>query len=133
VGTSPRILYVAAGGAALIWAGLLTLDFPSVRINRWWKIVIIVAMAVILIQDVAFLYTRKTLHDQTMPAIWDVINSGQQAGSAAKLLYINTPDQITPRWREFPVGFFAPCCMPVSVDLGQYAELQKVCGPRRNR
>jgi hypothetical protein len=130
VGTSPRILYVAAGGAALIWAGLLTLDFRSARMNRWWKIAIIGLVAVILAQGVAFLYTRKTLHDQAMPAIWDVVNEGQQAGNNAKLLYINAPDQITPKWREFPVGFFRAVLMPVSVDLGQYVELQKGVRPQ---
>ena len=65
-----------------------------------------------------------------MPAIWDVVNSGQQAGSAAKLLYINAPDQITPKWREFPVGFFRAVLMPVSVDLGQYVELQTGVRPQ---
>jgi hypothetical protein len=130
VGTSPRILYVAAGGAALIWAGLLTLDFRSTRFNRWWKIIVVGAVAVILVQDVAFLYTRKTLHDQTMPAIWDVVNAGQVAGDEAKLLFINVPDQITPKWREFPVGFFRTVLMPVSVELGQYVELQTGVRPQ---
>lgn len=130
VGTSPRILYVAAGGAVLIWAGLLTLDFRSARMNRWWKIAIVGAVVVILAQDVVFLYTRKSLHDQTMPTIWDVVNNGQQAGSNAKLLVINAPDQITPKWREFPVGFFRAVLMPVSVELGQYVELQTGVRPQ---
>jgi hypothetical protein len=130
VGTSPRILYVAAGGAALIWAGLLTLDFRSARVNRWWQIAIIGAVVVILAQNVVFLYTRMSLHDQTMPAIWDVIDTGRQAGNEAKLLFINAPDQITPKWREFPVGFFRAVLMPVSVDLGQYIELQKGARPQ---
>ena len=130
VGTSPRILYVAAGGAALIWAGLLTLDFRLARFNRWWKVMSGILVAAILVQSALFLNTRKTLHDQTMPAIWEVIAGGQQAGNEAKLLYINAPDQITPRWREFPVGFFRAVLMPVSVDLGQYVELQKGARPQ---
>ena len=130
VGTSPRILYVAAGGAALIWAGLLTLDFRLARFNRWWKVMSGILVAAILVQSALFLNTRKTLHDQTMPAIWEVIAGGQQAGNEAKLLYINAPDQITPRWREFPVGFFRAVLMPVSVDLGQYVELQKGVRPQ---
>jgi hypothetical protein len=130
VGTSPRILYVAAGGVVLIWAGLLTLDFRSARVNRWWKVISGVLVAAILVQNALFLNTRKTLHDQIMPAIWDVINSGQQAGSQARLLYINAPDQITPKWREFPVGFFRAVLMPVSVDLGQYVELQTGVRPQ---
>ena len=130
VGTSPRILYVAASGAVLIWAGLLTLDFRSTRVNRWWKVISGILVAAILVQSALFLNTRQTLHDQTMPAIWDVVNSGQQAGSEAKLLFINVPDQITPKWREFPVGFFRAVLMPVSVDLGQYVELQKSVRPQ---
>jgi hypothetical protein len=130
VGTSPRILYVAAGGAVLIWAGLLTLDFRSARFNRWWKVISNMLVTVILIQSALFLHTRKTLHDQTMPAIWDVVNAGQAAGDEAKLLFINAPDQITPKWREFPVGFFRAVLMPVSVDLGQYVELQKGVRPQ---
>ncbi len=130
VGTSPRILYVAAGGAALIWAGLLTLDFRSVRVNRWWKIAFIGLVIMILAQSTAFLYTRRVLHDQTMPAIWDVVKAEQTAGDNAKLLFINAPDQITPKWREFPVGFFRAVLMPVSVDLAQYVELQKGMRPQ---
>jgi len=130
VGTSPRVLYVAAGGVVLIWAGLLTLDFRSGRAKRWWKVIGAVLMAAILVQSALFLDVRKTLHDQTMPAIWDVVNSGQRAGSDTKLLVINAPDQITPKWREFPVGFFRAVLMPVSVDLGQYVELQKGVQPQ---
>jgi hypothetical protein len=130
VGTSPRILYVAAGGAVLIWAGLLTLDFRSARMNHWWKVVCGILVAAMLVQSALFLNVRKTLHDRTLPAIWDVVNSGSRAGSAAKLLYINAPDQITPKWREFPVGFFRAVLMPVSVDLGQYAELQTGVRPQ---
>jgi len=51
------------------------------------------------------------------------VRGGQHAGGDAKLLYINVPDQITPRYREYPVGFFRAILMPVSVDLGQYVEL----------
>ena len=130
VGTSPRILYVAAGGAALIWAGLLTLDYRSGRVNRWWKVISGVLVAAILVQSALFLHTRQTLHDQTMPAIWDVVNTGQQVGNDANLLFINVPDQITPKWREFPVGFFRAVLMPVSVDLGQYVELQTGLRPQ---
>ncbi len=130
VGTSPRILYVAAGGGVLIWAGLLTLDFRSARVNRWWKVIGTILVAAILVQSALFLNVRKTLDDQATPAIWNVISSGQQAGGAAKLLYINAPDQITPKWREFPVGFFRAVLMPVSVDLGQYVELQKGVQPQ---
>jgi hypothetical protein len=130
VGTSPRILYVAAGGVVLIWAGLLTLDFRLGRMNRLWKIALIGLVTVIMAQGIVFLYTRKALHDQTMPAIWDVVNSGQAAGDDAKLLFINTPDQIMPKWREFPVGFFRAVLMPVSVNLGQYVELQKGLRPQ---
>ena len=130
VGISPRILYVAAGGAVLIWAGLLTLDFRSARFTRWWQVISGILIAAILVQSALFLDTRKTLHDQTTPAIWDVINSGQAAGNDAKLLYINAPDQITPKWREFPVGFFRAVLMPVSVELGQYVELQKGVRPQ---
>ena len=130
VGTSPRILYVAAGGAVLIWAGLLTLDFRLVRVNRWWKLISRVLVAAILVQSALFLHTRQTLHDQTMPAIWDVVNAGQAAGNEAQLLYINAPDQITPKWREFPVGFFRAVLMPVSVELGQYVELQTGVRPQ---
>ena len=130
VGISPRILYVAAGGAVLIWAGLLTLDFRSARFSRWWKISSSMLIATVLVQSLLFLNVRKNLHDQTLPAIWDVVNSGQAAGSAAKLLYINVPDQITPQWREFPVGFFRAVLMPVSVELGQYVELHKGVRPQ---
>lgn len=130
VGTSPRILYVAAGGAVLIWAGLLTLDFRSTPFNRWWKVACGILVAVAVLQSALFLNVRKSLHDQTMPAIWNVINAGQAAGHDAQLLFINAPDQITPLWREFPVGFFRAVLMPVSVDLGQYVELQTGVRPQ---
>jgi len=124
VGTSPRILYTAAGGAIMIWVGLLAIDFKSPRVDRWWKTGLVVLSLAIGLQSAAFLGVRKALNDATLPAIWDVVRSGENAGSSAHLLYVNVPDQITPYWREFPVGFFRAVLMPVSVDLGQYAELQ---------
>jgi hypothetical protein len=119
VEVSPRIFYVGAPGAILIWVGLL-----SLTANRLWHVAASVLVGLVLIQGVAFLSVRKDLQDGAMPAIWDVVRTGQQAGDDANLLYVNTPDQITPYLREYPVGFFRVILMPVSVDLGQYAELQ---------
>ena len=129
VGVSPRVLYVAAPGAILMWVGLLTLAFPSPAASRLWKIATRVLVALVLIQSLAFLAVRKEVHDQALPAVWDVVRSGQQAGAAAHLLYINVPDQITPRLREYPVGFFRAILMPVSVDLEQYVELHTGAHP----
>ena len=124
VGVSSRVLYVAAGGAVLVWAGLLTIDFRSIVVNRFWKAASIVLAGLIVVQSATFSNVRKVLQDNAMPAIWDVVDSGAAAGSNARLLYVNVPDQITPYLREYPVGFFRAVLMPVSVDLGQYAELQ---------
>ncbi|HLF26344.1 MAG TPA: hypothetical protein VJG32_08410 [Anaerolineae bacterium] len=124
VGVSPRIFYVGAPGAILIWVGLLSLNLQAPIPNRLWRMGTGLLIGFSLMQSIAFLAIRKDLQDGSMPAVWDVIHSGQQAGSAAKLLYINVPDQITPRLREYPVGFFRAILMPVSVDLGQYVELQ---------
>jgi hypothetical protein len=124
VGVSPRIFYVAAPGAILMWTGLLSLDLRSPVANRVWKIGLSLLTALIVIQSAAFLGVRKGLHDEATPAIWDVVRIGQSAGDDAGLLFVNAPDQITPRLREYPVGFFRAILMPVSVDLGQYTELQ---------
>jgi hypothetical protein len=130
VGTSPRILYVASGGAIVIWIGLLAIDFKSVRANHWWKAGLAILSVAIVLQSAAFLGVRKALSDASLPAIWDVVQSGSAAGDEAHLLYVNVPDQITPYWREYPVGFFRAVLMPVSVDLGQYAELQTGVRPQ---
>jgi hypothetical protein len=124
VGVSPRIFYVAAPGAILMWAGLLSIELKSITTNRVWRIGTVLLIGLIVWQSAAFLGLRKALHDSSMPAIWDVVHSGEQAGNDANLLYVNVPDQITPYVREYPVGFFRAVLMPVSVDLGQYVELQ---------
>jgi hypothetical protein len=120
-GISPRIFYVAAPGAILIWVGLLaSIPLAAHRVSR---IATRLLIGFVVIQSAAFLGARKELQDGAMPAIWDVVRSGQAAGNGANLLYINVPDQITPFLREYPVGFFRAILMPVSVDLGQYVEL----------
>ncbi len=126
VSISPRIFYIGAPGAILIWVGLLSFHLKSPReaSNRIWKIGAALLAGLTIIQSALFLSVRKSLQDGAMPAIWDVIHSGQQAGRDASLLYVNVPDQITPRLREYPIGFFRAVLMPVSVDLGQYVELQ---------
>jgi len=124
VGVSPRVFYIAAPGAILMWAGLLSLDLRSPNANRVWKIGLSLLTALIVMQSAAFLGVRKDVHDQAITAIWDVVRIGQSAGDEASLLFVNAPDQITPRLREYPVGFFRAILMPVSVDLGQYVELQ---------
>ncbi len=124
VGVSPRIFYIAAPGAILIWAGLLSLHLRSLVANRVWQIAAHVLIGLIVVQSAAFLAVRKDLQDKAMLAVWDVVRSGQQAGPGADLLYVNVPDQITPYLREYPVGFFRVILMPVSVDLSQYVELQ---------
>lgn len=124
VGVSPRIFYVAAPGAILIWAGLLTHKLQTQTLNRLWRIGLGLLVALIALQSLVFLAVRKDLQDKAMPAIWDVVRSGQPAGDDARLLYVNAPDQITPLIREYPIGFFRAILMPVSVDLGQYAQIQ---------
>ncbi len=124
VGVSPRIFYVGSGGVVLIWIGLLTIDLKSARANRLWHGALVFLVCAIVLQSAAFLGVRKTLHDDTLPAIWDVVNTGEAAGSNANLLYVNVPDQITPYLREYPIGWFRAILMPVSVDLGQFVELQ---------
>lgn len=124
VGISPRVFYIAAPGAILTWAGLLSLDLRSPNVNRVWKMGLGLLTALIVVQSAAFLGVRKDVHDQATTAIWDVVRIGQSAGDEASLLFVNAPDQITPRLREYPVGFFRAILMPVSVDLGQYTELQ---------
>src|SRR3990172_4867611 len=129
VGVSPRVFYIAAPGAILMWAGLLSLDLRSPNANRVWKIGLSLLTALIVMQSAAFLGVRKDVHDQATSAIWDVVRIGQSAGDEASLLFVNAPDQITPRLREYPVGFFLAILMPVSVDLGQYVELQTAVRP----
>ena len=124
VSISPRIFYIGAPGAILIWAGLLSIEFKSRIANRLWLIAASLLIGAIVAQGAAFLGVRKALQDGAMLAIWDVVRSGQEAGDGAHPLYVNVPDQITPRLREYPVGFFRAILMPVSVDLGQYVKLQ---------
>lgn len=128
VGVSSRIFYTAAPGAILTWTGLFLLQpySPALPRNhlsrRMWRFGVVALMGVLLWQSASFLAARKELHDRGMAAIWDVVESGRQAGT--QLLYVNVPDQMSLRWREYPVGYFPAVLMPVSVDLGQYIEHQ---------
>jgi hypothetical protein len=125
-GISPRIFYTAAPGAILAWVGLLTVK-PFPERPKWqmgWQVMAFLLIGLALRQSVAFLAAHKRMHDGGMAAVWDVVESGRQAGTAGRLLYINVPDQISPRSRFYPVGYFRAILMPVSVELGQYAELQ---------
>ena len=129
VSISPRIFYTSAPGAVLIWVGLLSVRLKSPATNRAWTIGSIALMASVILQSAAFLSVRKELQDKAMPAVWDVVTTGEQVGSGGHALYVNVPDQITPWRREYPVGFFRAILMPVSVDLGQYVQLQTGAQP----
>ena len=131
-GVSPRIFYTAAPGAIFLWAGLLFLrPFPDRSWgNKVWSLLAAALLIAVLGQSLSILGGQKQLHDSGMTAIWDVVETGSASGDAGPLLYINVPDQMSLVERVYPVGYFQAVLMPVSVDLGQYVELQTEMRPQ---
>ena len=128
VGLAPRLFYIAAPAVALVWAGLLGLDIRLPGIGSWWErrawqIAAGVLMAAVAWQSVDFVGVRNRIYAGVMPAVWDVVRQGAEAGANARLLFVNAPDRVTPYDRQYPVGDALVMVMPIDRDLASYVAL----------
>jgi hypothetical protein len=128
VGLAPRLFYIASPAVALVWAGLLGLDIRLPGARSWWgwrawQIAASVLMAAVAWQCVDFVSVRNRVYAGVMPAVWNVVRQGAEAGASAKLLFVNVPDRVTPYDRQYPVGDALVMVMPIDRDLASYVAL----------
>ncbi|MCZ2095098.1 MAG: hypothetical protein LC121_02290, partial [Anaerolineae bacterium] len=93
----PRLMLLASGGAALVWASLA----DGLIHGRAWimRIVAVAAVALTVILGGAFILQRMALHDQ-LAAIYEMIwDAGDRDA-----VFINLPAWQAYQRREFPMG-----------------------------
>jgi hypothetical protein len=102
--TSPRILYLAAVGSALIWAGLpvfLWLRLPS----RWWSRVLPSVLAVgVLTFGIAYVRDKMIMARTAAAPLWQAALAAQIGEGSRNLLYLNVPAWIAPKEATYRIG-----------------------------
>jgi len=126
---APRLLYVSAPGAALLWGGLVGLPapqrFPSGALRKGliWRLGAAVLTAAIVWQSIAFIVDRGRMCAGAMGAIGDIAHGVQASPAEGDTLFINVPDRLSSRRMEYPIGDSLVMVMPIAVEIGDYIAL----------
>ena len=127
VSLSPRMFYLSAFGAALLWAAALLPDGNSR--SRFGRRVGFVALALVALQGVALLLNFQTMymHGTTLQA--SLLEILAQEGPSRSVLVVNYPDRYTPRRSPYPLGYWGVTLAPVRVALSDFARLSTGVAP----
>lgn len=116
-----RLLYPAALGIAILWGGWIALVFSEASWRRFLgSVALILVVSVSLKQWWTFqrLFQTGTQH----------LENAVEALSAApdqRLLFVNFPDRVELRSREYPLGFWGLVLAPIIQNLSDYARTEK--------
>lgn len=103
--TSPRLLYLGAVGAALLWAGVPVFLWTSSAPARWWfKVLAVVSALVVLAFSGAYVRDKMALAETMAAPLWQAARAAQVEGNGASLLYVNVPAWIAPKEPTYRVG-----------------------------
>lgn len=126
---APRLLYVSAPGAALIWGGLVGMPIHQSSSTGApgkglvWKLGAAVLTVAVVWQSAAFVADRSRMSAGAMAGIWDIVHGVQEAPSGGETLFINAPDRMSSRRIEYPIGDSLVMVMPIAVEIGEYVAL----------
>ena len=115
-----RLLYPAAVGLAILWGGWMALVFSDASWRRFLgTVTLILVVSVSLKQWWTFqrLFQTGTQH----------LANAVEALSAApdqRLLFVNFPDRVQLRSKEYPLGFWGLVLAPIIQNLSDYARAE---------
>jgi hypothetical protein len=102
--TSPRILYVGAVGAALLWAGLPVLFWTWLP-ERWWAKALALAAAVAMLAfNTVYVRDKMALATTVAAPLWQAARAAEGYNEDDSLLYLNVPVWIAPKQATYRVG-----------------------------
>lgn len=118
--TSPRLLYYSAPGVALLWACTLLPPANRSPARRLWRTGGGVLLGLVALQSVLLLVGFQRMYAAGAAHMAEFI---QIARSGERLLFVNFPDQFTPKRPPYPLGYWGMLLAPGSVDLGEFSAL----------
>jgi hypothetical protein len=116
-----RLLYPAALGIAILWGGWMALVFSDAGWRRiLGSVVLILVVSVSLKQWWTFQRLFQTGTQHLANAVQVLSASPDQ-----RLLFVNFPDRVELRSREYPLGFWGLVLAPIIQNLSDYTRAEK--------
>lgn len=122
VSLSPRLFYLSAFGAALLWAAALLPDARR-RSAGVWRGLGFVALVVMAVQSSLLLVSFQRMYRDGTALQGALLEVLAQEGPTGSVLFVNYPDRYAPRRSPYPRGYWGVILAPVRVTLGQFAGL----------
>ena len=102
--TSPRILYLGAVGAALLWAGIPVLLWTRLP-KRWWAKALALAGAVAMLAfNTVYVRDKMALATTVAAPLWQAASAVEGYDEDDSLLFLNVPVWIAPKQATYRVG-----------------------------
>jgi hypothetical protein len=118
--TSPRILYLAAVGSALIWAGLPVLLWTRSRPRRWPKVLAAVLAIGILVFNIAYVRDKMVMVKAVAVPLWQAAHAALAEQGNQDLLYLNVPAWIAPKEATYRIGTEGLTFIPEYVQVEDF-------------
>jgi hypothetical protein len=102
--TSPRLLYLAGVGAALLWAGVPVLLWSRLP-EQWWAKALSVAGALAMLAfNTIYVRDKMVLAETVAYPLLEAAGAAEGHTEDSTLLYLNTPVWIAPKQATYRVG-----------------------------
>jgi hypothetical protein len=132
--TSPRILYLGAVGAALLWAGLPVLLWTRLPERRWAKVLALAGAVAMLAFNTVYVRDKMELATTVAVPLWQAARAAEGFDEDDTLLYLNVPVWIAPKQATYRVGTEGLTFIPeyvrpqdfVYVNSGREPDIQAV-------
>ncbi len=117
---SARLLYYSAPGVALLWACALLPPSTGTWSRRLWRTGGAIVFGLVILQSVLLLTGFQRMYAAGAAHMAEFIRLAQHG---ERLLFVNFPDQFTPKRPPYPMGYWGMLLAPGSVDLGEFSAL----------
>ncbi len=127
VSLSPRLFYLSAFGAVLLWAAAL---MPNARSGSLWgRVGGLVALALVVLQSVLLLLNFQQMYARGAALQTSLLQTLAREGPSRSILVVNYPDRYAPRQSPYPLGYWGVTLAPVRVALSDFALLSTGVAP----
>lgn len=117
---SPRVLYLAALGPALLWAGVPILLWTA-RPQAWWpKALTLIGLAAMLIFSANYVRQRMILATEMAEPLWQAVELATRRDDQERLLYLNVPLWIAPQDPTYLLGVEGLTFLPNYVRMRDF-------------
>ena len=125
---APRLLYPAAPAIAALWGLLPMLAFGRRAITIGWRVVALLLIGAITLQNLAFIDLRRDMWAEGTTLVHGVADTAA-AHEGRPLLYLNVPAWFAPKEPEYPLGHVGLTALPGYVGLGRVVYIHRGVQP----